>query len=65
MKKLIALALVIALAVSMAGCCCCLGLQECEICEELAFCQERTLRYTGDKVIICEECYERYDHLFK
>lgn len=65
MKKLIALVLVIALAVSLAGCCCCLSLQECENCHELGFCQERTLKYTGDKFIVCDDCYSQYRSIFK
>ena len=65
MKKLIALVLVIALAVSLAGCCCCVTLQECDACGDTTFCTERTLRISGKKVPICMECYDRYEYLFK
>lgn len=65
MKRLIALALVLVMAVSLAGCCCCIPMGECDICHEKGFTEEREMKYTGDEVEICDDCYEEYYRLFR
>ena len=65
MKKLIALVLVIALMASLAGCCCCMPLAECEVCEEFTFCQERTVKFSSEKMMVCEDCYDSLGFMFK
>jgi hypothetical protein len=59
MKKLIAFVLVVALMASLAGCCCCLNLQECDTCGELGF-HQNTVRINGREYPVCDDCYDRY-----
>ena len=65
MKRLIALALVLVMAVSLAGCCCCLNLETCEECGETTFCDTYEMKYTGREFTLCDDCYEEYRSLFK
>ena len=56
MKRLIALALVLVMAVSLAGCCCCLTMGECDNCGEFGILEEKELKYTGNEFMLCDEC---------
>lgn len=63
MKKVIALALVLGMALSLAGCCCCVGVTECDLCGELGMHPKRT-NILGSSYPVCDDCYYTYSYLF-
>ena len=65
MKKLIALALVAVMAMSLAGCCCCLPINKCDLCGEIGMHPERTTKYTQEEHPVCDDCYYKYSFLFR
>lgn len=65
MKRLIALALVLVMAVSLAGCCCCLPMEECDECGKTAFCETYEMMFTGQEFTLCDDCYDEYRALFR
>ena len=65
MKRLIALALVLVMAVSLAGCCCCLPIGECENCGEFGILEEKEMKYTGETFMLCDECCDTLYRILK
>ena len=65
MKRLIALALVLVMAVSLAGCCCCLPISECDICGDKGFHEKHKSKLSGEEYPVCDDCYEDYRFLFR
>ena len=65
MKKLIAFALIAVMAFSLAGCCCCSPINQCDLCGEWGMHPERSTKYTYEEHPVCNDCYEQYSYLFR
>ncbi len=62
MKKPIALALVLVMAFSLAGCCCCIPMEKCELCG--ASKADNEIEVGGITYKVCDNCYSRYNFAY-
>jgi hypothetical protein len=56
---------VLVMAVSLAGCCCCLPISECDICGDKGFHEKHKSKLSGEEYPVCDDCYEDYRFLFR
>ena len=64
MKKLITLALVSLVTLSLAGCCC-IPVNKCDLCGEVGMHPNRSTSFSDSKHPVCDDCYRRYGMLFR